>query len=202
MSTNHLSSAQALRKLRILHVVDSFDIGGTETQMAQIASLLAQRGHFVTVAPHRSGGPLEAPLRKAGVRIVEFPKRRRLLSFQGILQMMRLARFIRREKFDAVHAHDLWSNLMAIPAARVAGAPVILCSQRNLAHIPWYTLFRRRVVRFLYALSDGVIVNSGAIRDLLVREFHVPPEHVHLLHNGVDSDRFVNARANREEILP
>lgn len=196
------SSAPPAQKLRILHVVDSFDIGGTETQMVQIACRLAQRGHSVTVAPLRAGGALEVQLRKAGIRIVEFPKRQKLLSFQGIFQVMRLARFIRREKFDAVHSHDLWSNLMAIPAARMAGAPVILSSQRNMAHIPWYTPFRKRVVRFIHGLANGVIVNSEAIRELLVREFHVPQERVHVLHNGVDLDRFMNARGNRREVLP
>ncbi|MGH7744720.1 MAG: glycosyltransferase [Candidatus Dormibacteria bacterium] len=183
-------------------MVDSFDVGGTETQMAQIACRLAQRGHHITVAPLRGGGPLEEPLRKAGIQIVPFPKRRRIFSFQGIFQMMRMAWFIRREKFDVVHAHDLWSNLMAVPAARLACAPVILVSQRNLAHIPWYTPFRRKVVRFLYALSDGVIVNSDAIRELLVKEFHVAPNLVHVLHNGVDLERFVNTRGDRREILP
>lgn len=189
-------------KLRILHVIDSFDIGGTETQMVQIACRLVQRGHFVTVAALRGGGVLEASLRKAGIRIIEFPKRRGLFSFQGIFQLMRLARFIRREKFDAVHAHDLWSNLMAVPAARLAGSPVILSSQRNMAHIPWYTPFRRKIIRVVHGMASGVIVNSEAIRELLATEFHVARARVHLLHNGVDFGRFRDVHVNRRDILP
>lgn len=188
--------------MHILYVVDSFDVGGTETQVVQTALVLAKRGHFVTVAPLRGGGALEAQLLEAGIRIVEFPKRRGLISFGGIFQLMRLARFIRREKFDAVHAHDLWSNLMAVPAARLARSPVILSSQRNLAHNAWYTPFRRRVIRIIHSMASGVIVNSEAIRELLVAEFHVERERVHLLHNGVDSERFGNLRVNRRDILP
>ncbi|MGH9726818.1 MAG: glycosyltransferase, partial [Candidatus Acidiferrales bacterium] len=94
------------------------------------------------------------------------------------------------------------SNMMAVPAARLARAPVILASQRNLAHIPWYTPVRRRVVRIIHGLANGVIANSEAIRELLAMEFHIPRERVHVLHNGVDVDRFRNARARGRDVLP
>ncbi len=51
-------------------------------------------------------------------------------------------------------------------------------------------------------MASGVIVNSEAIRELLVREFQVKQQRVHLLRNGVDFDRFRNVRVNRREILP
>jgi glycosyltransferase involved in cell wall biosynthesis len=188
--------------IKVLHVVESLDVGGTETQMVQIAQHLDPRVYHVTVACLHSGGPLTEPLQAAGIEILEFPKRVTFVSFQAIYQLLRLARYIRHEKIQVVHAHHLPANLMAVPAAWLAGAPVILSSLRNLAHLPWYTPFRRKVVRLIYRLSTGVIANSEAVRQLLVTEFQVPPSHVHLLYNGVDYGRFAQCRGDRQKLHP
>lgn len=185
---------------RVLHIVDSLDVGGTETQMVQVVRRLRMRGYQVTVACLRAGGPLTQLLQEKGVRIVEFRKHRTLLSLKSIYQLLRLAWFLRRQKIDVLHAHDLWSNLMGVPAAWIARTPVILASQRNLAHLPWYTPFRRNVVRFIYRLSTAVIANSEAVRKLLIEEFRVPDGRVHVLRNGVDFDRYSSRPGDRRKI--
>ena len=67
-----------------------------------------------------------------------------MFSLQAGYQLLRMAFYIRREKVDVVHAHDLWGNLMGVPAAWLARAPVIISSQRDLATLWWYTPQRRR----------------------------------------------------------
>ncbi len=191
-----------LRVTKVLHVVECLDVGGTETQMVQVAQRLDPRTYHVKVASLRAGGPLTAPLQAAGIQILEFPKCVTFVSFQAVYQLLRLAWYIRREKIDVVHAHHLGANLMAVPAAWLAGAPVILSSLRNLAHLPWYTPFRRRVIRLIYRLSTGVIANSEAVKQLLVTEFRVPPGRVHVLYNGVDYRRFSQSRGDRQKLRP
>jgi L-malate glycosyltransferase len=196
----HLPSPPMGSAVGIVHIVDSLDIGGTETQMVQVARRLDPHFYHVTVACLRSGGPLTEALREKGIRIVEFPKHRTLLSFQAIYQLFRLAWFLRREKIRVVHSHDLWANLMGVPAAWIARTPVILSSQRNLAHLSWYTPFRRKVIRLIYHLSTGVIANSEAVKNLLVQDFRIPIGRVHVLHNGVDFDRFQRNPGDRRKI--
>lgn len=185
---------------RVLHIIDSLDVGGTETQMVQVVRRLSSLGYQVTVACLRAGGPLTEALHERSVRIIEFPKYRTLLSLPAVYQLFRLTWFLRREKVAVLHSHDLWSNLMGVPAAWIARTPIILASQRNLAHLPWYTPFRRRVVRLIYRLATAIIANSGAVRKLLMEEFQVPAARVHLLHNGVDFDRFNLGRGDRRKI--
>jgi L-malate glycosyltransferase len=188
--------------MRILHVVDSLDIGGTETQMAQMAQRLDRQFYDVTVATLRTGGPLTQTLDDAGIQILAFPKRRTMLSFQAAFQLLRMAWFIRREKIDVVHAHDLWGNLMGVPAAWLARAPVIISSQRNLATLSWYTPPRRKIIRRVHLLATFVIANSEASRRLLIEEFGIPRDRVRLLHNGVDLERILSALGNRQKIFP
>jgi glycosyltransferase involved in cell wall biosynthesis len=141
-------------------------------------------------------------LGKAGIPVVEFPKLGSLLSLRGAYQMLRLAHFIRQNKFDVVHAHDLWANLMAVPAARIARAPVVLSSQRDLGHLFWYTPFRRKVIAVIHRWSSRVIANSGAVREMLVNNFCVPERQVQIVRNSVDCERFAMARGNRRKICP
>src|SRR5215472_1408693 len=72
---------------RVLHLVDSLNIGGTENQMACVALRMRQIRHQVTVGCLRAEGPLLQLLQQAGVPVVEFRKERTLLSFNGARQL-------------------------------------------------------------------------------------------------------------------
>jgi glycosyltransferase involved in cell wall biosynthesis len=109
---------------------------------------------------------------------------------------------LRRGHFDVVHAHDLWSNLLAIPAARLAGVPVIISSRRDLAHLSWYTPRRRAFLRRLQSLSTAVLVNSTQIREQLVNEDGFRPDLIRVVNNGIDIDLFGHLSSNREQLFP
>lgn len=188
--------------MRILHVIDNLEVGGTETQMVQMAQRQASSGDKVTVATLRAGGPLSEQLREAGIPVMEFPKRRTMVSLQAATQLIRMAWFIRRKKVDVVHAHDLWANLMAVPAARLARAPVIISSQRNLATLWWYTPIRRKVIRRVHLLAKRIVVNSVAVKNLMQNEFRIPEERLFILYNAVDFERFSTPNVGRQTLFP
>lgn len=187
---------------KIMFVVDTLDLGGTETQMMQLARQLKANGHSVTVGCLHPGGILAQDLIKAGIPVVEFPKLGSLLSLSGAYQVFRLACFIRRNKFDVVHAHDLWANLMAVPAAWITRTSMIVSSQRDLGHLFWYTPFRCKVIGIIHRLSTRVVANSKAVKKFLVREFHVPSNQVRVVRNSVDFERFARATGSRGKICP
>jgi len=188
---------------RILHLVETLEIGGTETQVVQTALCQHSRRQFVTVGCLRAEGPLVTRLQSAGVPIVEFRKKKKLLSVQGVSQLLRLALFLRRQRFDVLHAHDIMSNLLGIPAARLAGTPVTISSRRHLADLDWWQgPVRNRVTRWIYGLSTHVVVNSTSIRDLLVARDGVRGEKIRVIYNGVDVHQFVSARRDKESLLP
>jgi L-malate glycosyltransferase len=186
---------------RVLYLVDTLNVGGTETQMVQAALRLRSMSHHVTVGCLRAEGPLLEVLQQAGVPVVEFRKKKTLLSINGVHQLMHLALFLRRGQFHVIHAHDLWANLLGIPAGRLARTPVIISSRRYLADLDWYTPWRSKIIRTIYRLSTHVVVNSASVRQLLVERDGLPPEKIHIIYNGVDVDRFASARPDRERFL-
>jgi L-malate glycosyltransferase len=187
---------------RVFFLVDSLEIGGTETQAVELALRLDPALYAVTLGCLRMAGPLLAKLKGSTVSVMEWNARGGVNSPRGIYQIFRLARFLRRGRFEVVHTHDLWSNLLAIPAARLARVPVIISSRRDLAHLAWYTPRRRKFLRHLQSLSSAVLVNSSQISEQLVREDGFRPEFIRVVHNGIDLDRFSRLVPDRERIFP
>ena len=187
---------------RVLHLVDTLNVGGTECQVMQLALHMRRFGYDITVGCLRAEGPLLRVLQREGIPVVEFRKRETLLSWNGIRQLLRLASFLRSGRFAVVHAHDLWANLLGVPAGRLARVPVVISSRRYLDDLDWYTPWRKRVVRLIYMLSTRVVVNSKAISERLVVKEQIPAGKIRTVHNGVDVERFSRALPERRKLLP
>jgi glycosyltransferase involved in cell wall biosynthesis len=186
----------------VFFLLDSFLLGGTETQAVELARRLDPLRYHVTVGCLRNEGPLREPLSGSSVCVVPVDIGAGIDSPSGIVAVLRLARLLRRERFEILHAHDLWSNLVGMTAAALARVPVRLTSQRDLSHGAWYGTYRRHFLRFVQSRSSAVIVNADAIRDRLVNEGGIPPEKVRIIHNGVDLNRFQQNPGKRELLFP
>jgi glycosyltransferase involved in cell wall biosynthesis len=201
-SSATLGPASSRGRRRVFHLVDSLNVGGTETQAVELALRMPLSTYEITLGCLRAQGPLLNQLRGSAVRVREFHPRGGLDSPAGLYQLARLAAFLRWEKFDVVHTHDLWSNLMGVPAARLAGVPAIISSRRDLAHFDWYRGSKRKWLRRIQNLSSMVLVNATPIRDALIAEDGFAPEKVQVIHNGVDTDRFQRGKRDRERLFP
>jgi glycosyltransferase involved in cell wall biosynthesis len=187
---------------RVLMFIQSLDLGGSETQCVEMARQLKQEGYRVTVGCLRADGPLRARLNDVGLDCVEFPVRTSLLRPSAFLQMLKLVAFLRKRQFEVVHTNDLYSNLFAVPAAWLARVPVVISSRRDLAQWWWYTPVRRKILRRVQELSTQILANSEAVRqDLLIKD-GFRPEKIQVVYNGIDAGKYVQAKADRERLLP
>jgi len=191
-----VSESNATRR-KVFYLVDSLNVGGTEVQAVELATRLNSESYAVTLGCLRVRGPLLAKLKDSAVELVEFYPKGGFDSPGGIYQMFRLARFLRRGKFQIVHTHDLYSNLLGIPAARIARVPVIISSQRDLGHLDLYKTSRRIWLRRLQKMSAVVLTNANAVRDAILTENCFPPGMVRVIYNGVELERFRSASRNR-----
>lgn len=186
---------------KVFFLLDSFMIGGTETQAVELARRLDPKSYQVTIGCLRREGPLLERLEGTPVEIVEVDMGGGVDSPSGMLRILKLARFLRKGRFRILHAHDLWSNIVGMFAAMLARTPVTITSQRDLSHAAWYGTYRRRVLRFLQRRSSVVLTNAKAIRDGLIEQDHLPPDKVCVVYNGVDLERF-SAPADRANLFP
>ena len=175
--------------MRILLFIQSLELGGSEKQCVEMASLLSKNGFDVTVGCMRRTGPLRRRIAEAGLTLVEFPVGS-LLRPSALIQMVRLFRFIRANKFNVVQANDLYANLFVVPAAKLAKVPVVVSCQRDLSDWWWYTPRRRKFLRWVQTMSTCILVNSDAIRRQLVEQDGIRFDKIRVVYNGIDVDRY------------
>jgi L-malate glycosyltransferase len=186
--------------LRVFYLVDSFDVGGTEIQAAELALRMSRRGHRVTLGCLKAQGPVKERLQGSSVEVAEFHPKGGIDSIGGAYQLLRLSWFLREGGFDIVHTHDLWSNLLGIPAARLAGVPVVISSRRDLGHLDWYQGKRRAWLRRIQNLSHIVLTNATPIREALVED-GFSAEKLRVIWNGIDVGGF-NRIPDRRRLFP
>jgi L-malate glycosyltransferase len=191
----------AKRKRKIFFLLDSLNVGGTETQAVELALRLDPQRYDVTLGCLRVRGPLLQKLTGSNVSLREFYPKGGFDSPGGIYQMLRLASFLRKNNFQIVHTHDLYANLLGIPAAMIARTPVIISSRRDLGHLEWYQGRRRVWLRRLQNFSAIVLANAEAIRESLVAEDGFAPAKVRVIHNGIDLERFAAQSRDRNWLM-
>src|SRR6202008_4429602 len=174
------ASAPAARRRKVFFLLDSLNVGGTETQAVELARRLDPVRYDVTLGCLRARGPLLKKLTGSAVYLREFYPKGGFDSPGGIYQMLRLAIFLRRGGFHIVYTHDLYANLLGIPAAVLARVPVIISSRRDLSHLELYRPPRRVWLRRLQNLSAAVLTNANAVRDGLAAEKHIAAGRIHV----------------------
>ncbi len=172
--------------MKILQICSARQLGGGEKHLADLANGLARRGHDVFAALIPSS-PLTAELSSVPRQnIVELPMRNSL----NIASALKLARLVRQDEIEIVHAHMARDYPLAALAARRAGARLVLTRHVLFPLSRIHKLTLRRTAR--------VIAVSQAVAEGLRAQGIFDPEKVVLIHNGIDVERFVK----RSESIP
>ena len=172
-----LAMAPRRTPLRVVHVDSAREWRGGQRQLLLAAESMAARGHSVTIAC-RAGGQLETRSRAAGLAVLP-------LAFGGDLApgaFLGLARLLRREAPDVVHAHDPHATASAVLALRLRPGARLVASRRVALPLRG-TLSKRK-----YAACDRVIAVSRAVARVLA-EGGLPASRIRLIYDGVPDRR-------------
>ncbi len=187
-------------KLNVLHMIDSFEQGGTERQALQLVRLLHESGRCrVRLACLQNKGSLRSEADRLGLgEIPEYP----LTSFHDrnfVRQVQRLARFLKENEIDVIHTHDFYTNIFGMTAAAIARVRARIASKRETHG--FLTPMQKRAARVTFRLAHRVIANCRAVQNLLISE-GVNPARIVQHYNGLDLDRMkVLSGLQREEGL-
>jgi glycosyltransferase involved in cell wall biosynthesis len=187
------------KQLRIVFFLETMALGGSEVQACDVGLRLARRGHKVSFACFSMKGPLAESVREVQTKV--FPLRS-LMSLEACVQLKAFVTYLRRERVDVVHAHDLYSNLFAVPAARLARVPVVVSSRRDLSNWSWYTPRRRGILRYVQERGTHVLANAEAIKRNLVEQDGFYPGGIAVIHNSIDIQRFQTPPSPRHKVIP
>ena len=179
---------------RVLFVIGSGNLGGTEQQLGTLVRMLQQRGWEPGVAFMAAGGPVTDAIDQLGVPTwVQSPPiddrgTMRLASVpRAVANAARFAHVVRRATRELrptfVHALLPTSVWIGLPASR--GGPA-----HRIAGIRGYTPRQSRPIASLYGHelrgADAVVCNAPHLAEEMVEEWGVDPLRVRVIPNGVD----------------
>jgi glycosyltransferase involved in cell wall biosynthesis len=176
-------------KPSVLHIINSFDQGGTERQAVQLVRLLHEGGRYrVHLACLNNRGILREDAELIGLgKITEYP----LTSFYDrnfLKQLGRCVRFLKENEIDVVHTHDFYTNIFGMTAAALGRVPARIASKRETEGFLGPT--QKRAERYAYKLAHLVITNAEAVSRHLIKG-GVRAEKLVTVYNGLDMKRVV-----------
>ena len=177
----------------VLQVLPSLVTGGVEKGTIEIAQAIVQAGGTALVAS--SGGGLVNALHRVGGRHVELPLASKN-PFTILLNARRLARLIRAERVEVVHARSRAPAWSAWLACRGTGARFV--TTYHGAYSEDFPL--KRHYNAIMAKGEIVIAASRFIADLVSKRHGVGPERLRTIARGVDPAVFNPALVSRERI--
>jgi len=171
---------------RVLHVIDSFDLGGAQTFLLDLVKHLDPKIFVGEVAAMHGHGVFEASFQKAGIKTHSLSPGKwppfYLLNFPLLMH---------RGKFDILHFHLFGANLCAKPLAIACGhRAIVVHDQCNDAS--------RDQSSFLLAAdalankgASRIIAVSESVRRYLVEHEDIPPAKIEMIPNGIDAGEFI-----------
>ncbi len=179
------AAPNASRRLSVFLMTNTLEVGGSERQFATLVESLSRERFDVHPACLRRVGGLAARLGD----IPEFPPGGRLLGFQAQRAQLAMMRSMRNDHVAVAHAFDFYTNLMLIPAARLAGVPVI-GSHRQLGDLLTRAQFKAQYWAFRFC--NRVVCNSQAAAASLLTA-GLPEKKIEIIPNGLTESAFAES---------
>jgi len=173
----------SIRKINILYLITTLEIGGTERQILELAKCLDREKYKITICCFQ-GGPLVEVARKEGIRVevLSYGKLKNpIVLFSAIRQLNRL---MTNADYDILHAFLFHAYVIGSCLGWLNGIPVIINARRSLENFKGF--FHLLVDRTVNNLTTTVVANSEAVKKDVVRRESLMPERIKVIYNGVD----------------
>ena len=176
--------------LPILYLITELSTGGAQVALARLLERLDRDCFSPAVACLYNGdGAVAREIRALSIDVFDAAMRHKA----DLPALLRLYRHIRRARPAILHASLFHTNLPGRVLGRLAGVPIVICSERTMA---MESEWRYRLNRWTIGLVDRVIAVSANVRDFYVSHAGLPADKLVVIYNGVD---LPDSPSSREE---
>jgi glycosyltransferase involved in cell wall biosynthesis len=171
------------RRLRVLHVIDSLNLGGAQAVLINLIRHGDKSRFEFEAATMYGHGVYWDKLQELGVPVHS-------LSFDARvpLYVPRLAWLFLTRQYDIVHTHLIGANVVAKPLAAFCGVPIRInhdhCNDKLADPRRWVPAVDKLTNHF----ATHVIAVSESVREYAVKEEELPADKVSTIYNGIDLD--------------
>jgi len=170
--------------VRIVHVVESLDMGGAEQMVVTLARMQRAHGHDVSVVCLFNEGVLADEARAAGVTVNACDKRQGL----DLRAVRRMRRFVADARPDVLHSHNPVPHYYAIAATRGVRIGRVLNTRHGMGS-SGATGRRDFLFRLAMRATDWGVAVCEAARQRFLTQGLMSPERAVTVRNGIDLAR-------------
>ena len=174
--------------MKILMLIDSMGIGGAETHVLSLGAELGRQGCEVCVAS--GGGELVSELLDKGISHIKIPFVRCGI-FGLILSFFKLRKLTERENFNIIHAHSRRAALVGSWISRTKKICFVTTAHARFKSSP----IKKYMSRWGYYVSAV----GKDIAEHIRREYKIDREKIKVIANGIDTQRFLENSAVRDD---
>ncbi|MEK6225049.1 MAG: glycosyltransferase [Chloroflexota bacterium] len=191
-------------RLRVLNIVGSLELAGTEQYILRVAPRLRRYGIDVELCVLDRRGPLLETAKTADIPVHATKartRRSRSVFYTGVAAVLEIASLIRKERYDIVHSYLFHAEAVGTPAARLAGTRRVIISRRAVSprrpEEPHYFVLET----LTNLLADELIANSRAVLKDTEQSERLLPRTRTVIYNGVDPSEYSLARPGQDQRL-
>lgn len=166
-------------RTRVLHVTDTLHAGGAERVAVNLVNELPRDRYVTALCTTRADGPLAAEVADDVLRLALDRRRHRA---SDVFAARRLARFLRDQEIDVVHAHG--TSLFIVTAA-TALRPTAVVWHDHLGAAPQVRTQQLGTYRFVARRADRVVTVNWPLARWAVDVLGLDPRRVRRLPNFV-----------------
>ena len=181
--------------LKVMMAIPELDVGGAQTLTIGLIKALRELDSEIQVQilalekPH--GSYLEEQCRQEGIDVVYLGKDKGL--HLGIIP--KITHAIRAFAPDVIHMHKSRMHYFLLPIL-LSGVEKRIYTVHNLAQKDTKNVWLRKLMAFAFhRCRVQPVAISDVCRDSVARLYHIAPDSIPCIYNGIDVDRFRNPEA-------
>ncbi|MFJ1577580.1 MULTISPECIES: glycosyltransferase [unclassified Streptomyces] len=172
--------------MKVLHIITGLGIGGAEQQLRLLLRQLPTRSEVITLT---NPGAVAEGIVADGVPVTDLD----MAGNRDLGALPRLARLIKRGRYDLVHTHLYRACLYGRFAARIAGVRTIVATEHSLGAVQIEGRPLSAGARGLYLAGERLGTATVAVSATVARRLErwgVRPDRIHVVPNGIEVGRF------------
>ncbi len=187
-----------MNNIRVLHLIDSLDLGGAQTVIFGLLKHYDQSRFEIVLAALHANRKSVFFKRAAelGVRVVPLSPQRSAPFFLCSLPWL-----LFKGRFDVVHCHLYVSNWIGKPLAKLFGVPVVISHDHCFEPFRFHNRLASILDAWANRFADRILAISEKIRADLIKFERLSPERIEVISNGLSGKPATNRKARIQKII-
>jgi L-malate glycosyltransferase len=180
-----------MNKIRVMNVYNNLYYGGTEEYIKQVINALDKNRYEISICCLIERGPNTEWFEKQGIKIFSLDARNKPIIkniLRNLVQVVRLAKLLKREKTQIVHTHDFFPGFLTRLACIISDTPVVFLTLHNL--FEWLNKFHHFTNRILAKKTTKIIAVSKSVMARSIQYDKIPESKYVVIYNAIDTEKF------------